>query len=148
MQRVYYQRRLAGAVRWSARKGKMRTMRHTRIVVTHYGGPDSLRVVEEECPEPKDGEVRVRVLAAGVSQPDIIATTQRDGRSHDRLGLPAIQTSEEVTGDRVSLAFACPRPARECYIGHGSRLEAWNQWRVGDDVLKGNRCLRHYYGAP
>ena len=48
-------------------------MRHTRIIVTHYGGPDALRVVEEECPEPKDGEVRVRVLAAGVSLPDIMA---------------------------------------------------------------------------
>jgi len=48
-------------------------MRHTRIIVTHYGGPDALRVVEEECPEPKDGEVRVRVLAAGVSMPDIMA---------------------------------------------------------------------------
>ena len=35
-------------------------MRHTRIIITHYGGPDALRVVEEECPEPKDGEVRVR----------------------------------------------------------------------------------------
>ena len=48
-------------------------MRHTRIIVTHYGGPDGLRVVEEERPEPKDGEVRVRVLAAGVSLPDIMA---------------------------------------------------------------------------
>src|SRR5512137_1563255 len=48
-------------------------MRHTRIIVTHYGGPEALRVVEEECPEPKDGEARVRVLAAGVSLPDIMA---------------------------------------------------------------------------
>jgi NADPH:quinone reductase-like Zn-dependent oxidoreductase len=48
-------------------------VRHTRIIVTHYGGPDALRVLEEECPEPKDGEVRVRVLAAGVSLPDIMA---------------------------------------------------------------------------
>ena len=48
-------------------------MRHTRVIVTHYGGPDALRVVEEECPEPKNGEVRVRVLAAGVSLPDIMA---------------------------------------------------------------------------
>jgi len=48
-------------------------MRHVRIIVTHYGGPDALRVVEEECPEPKDGEVRVRVLAAGVALPDIMA---------------------------------------------------------------------------
>jgi hypothetical protein len=48
-------------------------VQHTRIIVTHYGGPDALRVVEEECPEPKNGEVRVRVLAAGVSLPDIMA---------------------------------------------------------------------------
>ena len=48
-------------------------MKHTRIIVTHYGGPDALQVLEEECPEPKDGEVRVRVLAAGVSLPDIMA---------------------------------------------------------------------------
>jgi NADPH:quinone reductase len=48
-------------------------LRHTRIIVSHYGGPDALRVVEEECPEPKAGEVRVKVLAAGVSLPDIMA---------------------------------------------------------------------------
>ena len=48
-------------------------MKHTRIIVTHYGGPDALRVIEEECPEPKAGEVRVKVQAAGVSLPDIMA---------------------------------------------------------------------------
>ena len=48
-------------------------MKHTRIIVTHYGGPDALQVLEEECPEPKHGEVRVRVLAAGVSLPDVMA---------------------------------------------------------------------------
>lgn len=48
-------------------------MIYTRIIVTHYGRPEALRVVEEECPEPASGEVRVRVLAAGVSMPDIMA---------------------------------------------------------------------------
>lgn len=48
-------------------------MKHTRIVVTHYGGPDALQVLEEECPEPNPGEVRVRVLAAGVALPDVMA---------------------------------------------------------------------------
>jgi len=48
-------------------------MKHKRVIVTHYGGPDALRVVEEDCLEPKDGEVRVKVLAAGVSLPDIMA---------------------------------------------------------------------------
>src|SRR5215471_15560126 len=48
-------------------------MRHTRVIVTHYGGADALQVVEEECPVPKAGEARVRVLAAGVSLPDVMA---------------------------------------------------------------------------
>ncbi len=48
-------------------------MKHTRVIVTHYGGPEALEVVEEDCPEPKGGEVRVRVLASGVALPDVMA---------------------------------------------------------------------------
>jgi NADPH:quinone reductase len=48
-------------------------VKHTRIVVTHYGGPDALHEITEECPEPRRDEVRVRVLAAGVSLPDVMA---------------------------------------------------------------------------
>jgi NADPH:quinone reductase-like Zn-dependent oxidoreductase len=48
-------------------------MRHARVVVDHYGGPEAIRLIEEECPEPGPGEVRVRVLAAGVSLPDVLA---------------------------------------------------------------------------
>src|SRR5690348_12446904 len=48
-------------------------VRHTRIIVTRYGGPDALQVIEQECPAPMLGEVRVKVLAAGVSLPDVLA---------------------------------------------------------------------------
>ena len=48
-------------------------MNAKRIVVTHYGGLDSLQVIEDERPEPMKGEARVRILAAGVSLPDIMA---------------------------------------------------------------------------
>jgi NADPH2:quinone reductase len=60
-------------------------VRHTRIIITHYGGPDALRVVEEECPKPKAGEVRVRVLAAGVALPDLLA---REGVHPETPPLP------------------------------------------------------------
>jgi NADPH2:quinone reductase len=60
-------------------------MRHRRVVVTHYGGPDALRVIEEECPEPRAGEVRVKVLAAGVSLPDIMA---REGTHPETPAVP------------------------------------------------------------
>jgi NADPH:quinone reductase len=56
-----------------ASQGNGKPVKYTRIVVHHYGGLDALQVVEEECPEPKAGEVRVRVLAAGVALPDVMA---------------------------------------------------------------------------
>jgi Zn-dependent alcohol dehydrogenase len=65
-------------------------VKHTRIVVTHYGGPDALQVLEEDCPEPKAGEVRVRVLAAGV------------GRRQTRGYLRTDILSGGVPGGRVS----------------------------------------------
>lgn len=60
-------------------------MRHTRIVVTRYGGPEALQVLDEECPEPGAGEVRVRVLAAGVSLPDVM---MREGIHPETPRLP------------------------------------------------------------
>jgi NADPH2:quinone reductase len=48
-------------------------VKHTRIIVTHYGGPEVITVAEQECPAPMPGEVRVKVLAAGVSLPDVLA---------------------------------------------------------------------------
>lgn len=48
-------------------------MRNTRIIVNQYGGPDVITIAEEECPSPKRGEVRVKVAAAGVSLPDVLA---------------------------------------------------------------------------
>jgi NADPH2:quinone reductase len=38
-------------------------MRHARIVVSRYGGPDALQLLGEERPEPTVSEVRVKVLA-------------------------------------------------------------------------------------
>jgi NADPH:quinone reductase len=48
-------------------------MRQKRILVTHYGGPEVLTSIEEDIPTPRAGELRVRVLAAGVSLPDVLA---------------------------------------------------------------------------
>jgi NADPH:quinone reductase-like Zn-dependent oxidoreductase len=47
-------------------------MKHHRVVVTRHGGPDVLQVVEEDIPEPQAGEVRVKVLVAGVSAYDLM----------------------------------------------------------------------------
>jgi NADPH:quinone reductase-like Zn-dependent oxidoreductase len=47
-------------------------VKNTRVVVTHYGGPEALELLEEDCPAPKYDQVRVRILAAGVSPPDVM----------------------------------------------------------------------------
>lgn len=47
-------------------------MRNHRVVVSRHGGPDVLQMVEEDLPEPGVGEVRVKVLAAGVSAYDLM----------------------------------------------------------------------------
>lgn len=48
-------------------------MRHQRIIVSQYGGPEVLQLVDEDVPQPKPGEVRVKVVAAGVAMPDVMA---------------------------------------------------------------------------
>ncbi len=47
-------------------------MKYKRIVVSRYGGPEVLQVIEDELPEPQPNEVRVKVLAAGVAWGDIL----------------------------------------------------------------------------
>ena len=47
-------------------------MKYRRIVVTRHGGPDVLQVVEEDLPEPGSGEVRVKILTAGISTYDLM----------------------------------------------------------------------------
>jgi hypothetical protein len=38
-----------------------------RVVITRFGGPEVLEIVREDLREARPGEVRVRVLAAGVA---------------------------------------------------------------------------------
>ena len=47
-------------------------VRYKRVVISRLGGPEVLEVREEELPGPGLGEVRVRILATGVSLPDLM----------------------------------------------------------------------------
>jgi NADPH2:quinone reductase len=50
----------------------MPAVKNGRIVVTAFGGPDMLKHIEEDLPEPGPAEIRVKVLAAGVSFADVL----------------------------------------------------------------------------
>jgi NADPH:quinone reductase-like Zn-dependent oxidoreductase len=43
-----------------------------RVVIPRHGGPDVLEMIEEQAPAPAAGEVRVKMLAAGVSAHDLM----------------------------------------------------------------------------
>ncbi|HET6445982.1 MAG TPA: medium chain dehydrogenase/reductase family protein [candidate division Zixibacteria bacterium] len=43
-----------------------------RVVVTRHGEPEVLQLIEEDLPEPSAGEVRVKILAAGISAYDLM----------------------------------------------------------------------------
>ena len=45
-------------------------MQYKRVVITRHGGPEVLQVVENELPQPQAGQVRVRILAAGIANTD------------------------------------------------------------------------------
>jgi hypothetical protein len=47
-------------------------VRYKRVIVSRSGGPEVLRVIEEDVPEPGPSEARVKILAAGVSYADLL----------------------------------------------------------------------------
>jgi NADPH2:quinone reductase len=48
------------------------TAKNGRVVVTAFGGPEVLKYIEEDLPEPGRAEVRVKILAAGVAYADVL----------------------------------------------------------------------------
>jgi NADPH:quinone reductase-like Zn-dependent oxidoreductase len=89
-----------------------------RVVVDHYGGPDVLRVVEGDVPRPGPGEVRVRVLAAGVSYTDALL------RAGTYLGVPKppFTPGYELVGVVEELGPGCSR------LRVGDRVGALTVW--------------------
>ena len=69
--------------------------KHHRVVVRQHGGPDVLQVVEEDLPEPRTGEVRVKVQAAGVSAYDLMF--RRSGRLPGTPRIP-FTLGEDIAG--------------------------------------------------
>jgi NADPH:quinone reductase-like Zn-dependent oxidoreductase len=74
-----------------------------RIWITRAGGPEVLTVREEADPVPGQGEVRVRVRAAGVNFADVLA---RQGLYPDGPGIPCV-IGYEVSGVVDAVGTGC-----------------------------------------
>jgi NADPH:quinone reductase len=68
----------------------------TVVEIAAPGGPEQLKAVKRPVPRPGDGEVLVRVAAAGVNRPDVM---QRQGRYPPPPGasdLPGLEIAGEI----------------------------------------------------
>lgn len=84
----------------------------TCIAIKEYGGPDVLKPETRPVPEPRLGEILVKVHAAGVNRPDV---SQRLGKYPPPPGasdLPGLEIAGEVAA-----------------VGEGA-----SRWKVGDRV--------------
>ena len=90
-----------------------------RVIVDHYGGPEVLRLVEEDDPKPGPGEVRVRVLAAGVSFTD---SQLRAGTYIPGGPKPPFTPGYELVGVVEELGPGCSR------LRVGDRIGALTVW--------------------
>lgn len=89
-----------------------------RVVVDRFGGPEVLRVIEDETPRPGAGEARVGVLAAGVS------FTDAQLRAGTYLGVPRppFTPGYELVGIVEELGSGCTR------LQVGDRIGALTVW--------------------
>lgn len=89
-----------------------------RIVVDRVGGPEVLRVAEEDEPRPGAGEVCIRVLAAGVSYTDALI---RAG-TYIHAPKPPFTPGYELVGVVEALGPGCSK------LRVGSRVAALTVW--------------------
>jgi NADPH:quinone reductase-like Zn-dependent oxidoreductase len=53
-------------------KANTSSVKNGRIVVTAFGGPEVLEYIQEDLPEPRRAEVRVKILAAGIAYANVL----------------------------------------------------------------------------
>ena len=71
-------------------------MSYQRVVITRFGGPEVLKMIEEtELPEPKPGEVRVKVLATSAAFTDVLI---RKGTYPDVKEKPPFSPGYDMVG--------------------------------------------------
>ena len=104
-----------------------------RVVIDHFGGPEVLRVVEDDDPRPGRGEVRVRVLASGVSFTDaqIRAGTYIGGPK------PPFTPGYELVGVVEELGPGCTR------LHVGDRVGALTVWGANAEQV----CVPENYAV-
>ena len=88
------------------------------VEVSTPGGPEALKPVERPLPQPRAGEVLIKVAAAGVNRPDVLQRMGLYPVPPDASDLPGL----EVAGEVVSLGSSTREfkvGDRVCALVHG-----------------------------
>ncbi|WP_420958060.1 NAD(P)H-quinone oxidoreductase [Burkholderia gladioli] len=78
------------------------------IEITEFGAPEVLKLVERPRPDPKRGEVLIKVAAFGINRPDVF---QRKGAYAPPAGasdLPGLEVAGEIVGGEFGDGVANP----------------------------------------
>jgi len=104
-----------------------------RVVVNRYGGPEVVQVVEDEVPVPGPGEIRVKVLAAGVSFTD----TQLRAGTYIGGPKPPFTPGYELVGVVEALGPGCTR------LRVGDRVGSLTVWGADAELV----CVPEAYAV-
>jgi NADPH2:quinone reductase len=85
------------------------------VEISKPGGPEVLRPVERPKPAPKDGEILIKVAAAGVNRPDVLQRSGNYAVPPDASDLPGL----EVAGEVVSAGKTFKIGDKVCALVHG-----------------------------
>jgi NADPH:quinone reductase-like Zn-dependent oxidoreductase len=92
-------------------------VKYSHIIISKFGGPENLHLIEEEIPEPRANQVRVKILTAGVSLADILI---REGIHPESLFK---RTPFCIGWDFVGVVDKI-----------GDKASRTSTWRIGDTV--------------
>jgi len=66
------------------------------VEISKPGGPEVLQPVDRPKPSPKDGEILIKVAAAGVNRPDVLQRSGNYAAPPDASDLPGLEVAGEV----------------------------------------------------
>jgi putative PIG3 family NAD(P)H quinone oxidoreductase len=85
------------------------------VEVSKPGGPEALKPVQRPVPQPKAGEILVKVAAAGVNRPDVLQRMGLYAVPPDASDLPGL----EIAGEVVSGGKVFKAGDKVCALAHG-----------------------------
>jgi|SRR5882672_1681473 len=85
------------------------------VEISKPGGPEVLRPADRPKPTPKDGEILIKVAAAGVNRPDVLQRSGNYAVPPDASDLPGL----EVAGEVVSPGKTFKVGDQVCALVHG-----------------------------